>query len=85
MHWGIVVKDKRTEWNWVSDILGCWEYKTTLEEALITVYSEHGGGGGGGGARGILLSLITKGSLQYSPAMSFLDRLYASFDIHNAT
>lgn len=47
MHWGIVVKDKRNEWNWVSDILGCWEYKTTLEEALITVYSEHGGGGGG--------------------------------------
>lgn len=26
MHWSIVVKDKRNEWNWVIGIVGCWDH-----------------------------------------------------------
>lgn len=35
MHWSIVDEDKRNECNWVIDIVGRWEYKIILEEALI--------------------------------------------------
>lgn len=35
MHWSIADDDKRNECKWVSDNVGCQEFKITLDDALI--------------------------------------------------